>query len=286
MPAAKKIKEPKPEAPKSCFVIMPISDVEPYPSGHWARVYQHLIEPACRSAGYEPVLASAVQQTNFIVLDILKRVVSAEVVLCDLSSRNPNVLYELGIRQAFDKPAVLIKDTLTERIFDVQGLRDVEYDHTLRVDLVAPKVGEIAQVVKNTASAADDVNSLVSLLGVTAAKLPEASNVTGDTALILERLNEVASRVARVESQTKMIRSTMVPSTPLGSPTFINTSIEPVAPLRFGAEHDPGTRVKEMSSGKEGTVVEHVGGALKSTRVVFDDGTTNDYYFPGLLKKI
>lgn len=38
----------KEEPLKTCFVIMPISDVDGYPKGHFDRVYKHIIEPACR----------------------------------------------------------------------------------------------------------------------------------------------------------------------------------------------------------------------------------------------
>ncbi len=42
-------------------------------------------------------------KTNYIVIDILKKILESEFVLCDLSAKNPNVFYELGIRQAFNK---------------------------------------------------------------------------------------------------------------------------------------------------------------------------------------
>ena len=37
---------------KTCFVIMPISDVDGYEKGHFIRVYDYLIKPACEIAGY------------------------------------------------------------------------------------------------------------------------------------------------------------------------------------------------------------------------------------------
>ena len=49
------------------------------------------------------------------------------MALCDLSNRNPNVLYELGLRQAYDKPVVLVQDDKTERIFDISGINTVSY---------------------------------------------------------------------------------------------------------------------------------------------------------------
>ena len=67
------------------------------------------------------------------------------MAICDLSSRNPNVLYELGIRQAFNKPVSLIKDAKTIRIFDIQGFRDIVYDESLRIDSVGETIENLAQ---------------------------------------------------------------------------------------------------------------------------------------------
>lgn len=49
------------------------------------------------------------------------------MAICDLSNRNPNVLYELGLRQAYDKPVVLVQDEKTEKIFDVAGINTIQY---------------------------------------------------------------------------------------------------------------------------------------------------------------
>ena len=147
---------------KSCFVIMPISDVEGYESGHFSRVYRHLIKPACEDAGFDPIRADEVASSNYIVIDILSKIVESELVICDLSGKNPNVLYELGIRQAFNLPTVLIKDIKTDKIFDIQGLRYMEYNQTLRVDTVQKQIKELSKVIQETMKAkGQDINSLV-----------------------------------------------------------------------------------------------------------------------------
>jgi len=54
---------------------------------------------------------------------IIQRIVDSEMVLCDYSAKNPNVMYELGVRHAFNKPVALVKDKTTDKVFDIQGLR-------------------------------------------------------------------------------------------------------------------------------------------------------------------
>ena len=55
-----------------CFIIMPIADPEGYEKGHFKKVYEDIISVSCVNAGFNPVRADEVKQTNLIHLDILK----------------------------------------------------------------------------------------------------------------------------------------------------------------------------------------------------------------------
>lgn len=200
------------EKEKQCFIIMPISDHENYSEGHFLRVYEHLIFPACENAGFIPIRADDILNTNYIAIDILKKIVESEMVLCDLSSQNPNVLYELGIRQAFNKPVVFIKDKLTKRIFDIQGFRDYEYDENLRIDTVQNDISILTDIIKSTYKGTEDsVNSLISLLGISPAKIDKHTEISKDTELILNGLSTLEKRISSLESNKKVIeRSTLV----------------------------------------------------------------------------
>lgn len=117
---------------KDCFVIMPISECEGYEKGHFKHVYEDIIKPAVEKAGYIAIRADEVNATNLIHLDILKKLIDTPIAVCDLSTRNPNVLFELGIRQAFDKPVVLIQEKGTQKIFDIAPLRYLEYSKDMK----------------------------------------------------------------------------------------------------------------------------------------------------------
>jgi hypothetical protein len=120
------------QKPMECFVLMPISDPKGYDGGHFQRVYQDLLRPACQAAKFEARRADEVTASNLIQLDILHRLLRSPMALCDLSSLNPNVMFELGIRQAFDMPVVLIKDDDTPNVFDIAPLRTITYRHTIK----------------------------------------------------------------------------------------------------------------------------------------------------------
>lgn len=89
------------EAVKTCFVMMPVSDVDGCRPGHFREVYEGLIAPAVTDAGYECTLATSKSSAHMIQLDVVTKVVTADLCICDLSTNNPNVLFEYGIRQAF-----------------------------------------------------------------------------------------------------------------------------------------------------------------------------------------
>ncbi len=187
-----------------CFVIMPISDIHGYESGHFGRVYEHLLKPAIIAAGYAPVRADDAVKTDYIVVGIIQKIVESEMVICDFSARNPNVMYELGIRHAFNKPVTLIKDRRTEKVFDIQGLRYTEYDDTLRIDAVNKDVAKISAAIKETASAGGkNLNSVVQLAGIRAAEVPAGQTVSADTQLLLSAIASLEKRLETVEGGSR-----------------------------------------------------------------------------------
>lgn len=162
---------------RSCFAIMPIADVDGYPQGHFKHVYDDIIAPACTIAGYRAIRADEVKASNLIHLDILRKLIEAPIAICDLSTRNPNVLFELGIRQAFDMPVVLIQEKGTPRIFDIAPLRYLEYSKEMKYHEVLKTQQELSETIKATVAADSDtgnVNSIVKLLALdNPARIPE-----------------------------------------------------------------------------------------------------------------
>ena len=86
---------------------------------------------ASDTAGFKSVRADEVRQTNLIHLDVLQKLIESPMAICDLSSRNPNVLFELGLRQAFDKPVVLVQESPPESPGGVHSLDSRERRHVV-----------------------------------------------------------------------------------------------------------------------------------------------------------
>lgn len=184
---------------------MPISDQDGYEKGHFNRVYKHLIQPACERAKFIPIRADDENKTNYIVIDIIKKIIEADIVLCDLSAKNPNVLYELGLRQAFNKKSVLIKDIKTNRIFDIQGLRTIDYDDKLRIDEVENSINSISKSLTETfESDTDEINSLIQLLAIKPASIPNNVEISKESSLILESLYDISNRLSKLEKPEQL----------------------------------------------------------------------------------
>lgn len=189
-----------------CFIIMPIADMPGYETRHFDRVYTHIIKPACIKAGFEPVRADDVTNSNFIVLDILRKIVEYDIAICDLSGRNPNAMYELGLRQAFNKKTVLIKDEKTINPFDVQAFRHVEYDSSLRIDNAYANINSITKALTSTFQADnDEVNSIVQLLKIQPASVGEKTILSTQDTLIFEAIQEISKKIDNsIRSESKI----------------------------------------------------------------------------------
>lgn len=105
----------------SCFVMMPF--------GEWFdKYYQDIYVPAIREAGFEPVRADELFTTGNVVEQIWEQIVKAKVLLADLSEKNANVFYELGLAHAASKPVIFVTRTIDDIPFDLRHLRIISYD--------------------------------------------------------------------------------------------------------------------------------------------------------------
>lgn len=213
--------------PKTCFVMMPISDAEGYPVGHFAEVFSELIKPAVSEAGYECVLATSTGSAHMIQLEVVTKIATAPLCICDLSTNNPNVLFEYGLRQAFDLPTVLIKDDKTRRIFDLSGFRDIEYDHTLRIANILSSRKNIVKAIKDTVEGSEDgqqVFSLVKLMNLTKAALPQGDVDPKDARFqLLERKLDGLADIVRHAATTRNSHGMI--SVPDTSADYLNNEV-------------------------------------------------------------
>ncbi|MDR3589807.1 MAG: hypothetical protein P4N41_09120 [Negativicutes bacterium] len=196
-----KSRESTPPPFKECFVIMPISDPDGYDKGHFERVYRDIFCPAIYNAGFQPRRADDNNSSSLIQLDILKKLLDCPIAICDLSSRNPNVLFELGIRQSFDKPVLLVQEVDTPRIFDIASINTIDYRRERVYDEVLEDQRKISKGLVETMTAWEKgtaVNSIIKLLSINRpATLKNIDKVKDDPAIqyIMAAISDLRSEI-------------------------------------------------------------------------------------------
>ena len=131
------------------FIVMPfVEKGDGRPAGFFKEVLRSLLTPAGVAAGFVVETANR-QGSDVIQSTIVNDLLEADLVIADLTDHNPNVLFELGVRIAEDKPVVLVKASGTGRIFDVDNMMRVyEYNANLWQSTVEKDLTEITEHIK------------------------------------------------------------------------------------------------------------------------------------------
>lgn len=111
----------------TCFIISPIGDEGSEVREQADKVLKFIIEPVLREKGYNAVRADSIDKTGIITNQIIEMVLESELVIADLSGRNPNVFYELALRHAARLPLVQIIKKGEDIPFDVSTMRTISY---------------------------------------------------------------------------------------------------------------------------------------------------------------
>ena len=107
-----------------CFVLMPFNDA-------FADVYEIGIKEACDAAG---AYCERVDEQIFVesMLDrIYNQIAKADVVIADMTDRNPNVFYEVGYAHALGKRTVLLTRDASDIPFDLKHFPHIVYGDSL-----------------------------------------------------------------------------------------------------------------------------------------------------------
>jgi hypothetical protein len=116
---------------RECFFISPIGEEGSAIRTRSDQVHKHIVSPAAREAGLKAVRADELAAPGRITNQIIDHLMHAPSAVADLTSRNPNVYYELGVRHTADLPVALIVAHDEPALpFDLAQMRVIRYDHT------------------------------------------------------------------------------------------------------------------------------------------------------------
>lgn len=118
---------------KLCFVIMGFGKKTDLSTGktlNLDKTYKNIIKPAVEKAGLQCVRADEIQDSGLIDKSMYALLMHADLVVADISTYNPNAIYELGVRHAV-RPysTIIIKEQEGAIPFDLNHNRIFQYVH-------------------------------------------------------------------------------------------------------------------------------------------------------------
>lgn len=123
------------EAKGTCFVVMGFgtkTDFQSTPNRllNLDKTYRNVIKPAVEEAGLKCVRADEIVHSGLIDVPMYEQLLSADVVVADLSTANNNAFYELGVRHAL-RPytTIIIAEDQFKFPFDLGHILIRQYKH-------------------------------------------------------------------------------------------------------------------------------------------------------------
>jgi len=215
---------------KICFVVSPIGEEGSETRERADQVLKHIISTSVEPLGYTVIRADKISEPGIITTQIIEHIVDSDLVIADLTEKNPNVFYELAVRHAIRKPLVQLIRKGDIIPFDVAATRIIQFDlHNL--DSVAAAREEISSQVKSLENGNNDVHNPISV-SLDLKVLKESGNIEERSlADIVEAISDL--RLAVSSSEKSTVSSKVLEE--------IRTSIDNIS-LRIENRFDPDFR--------------------------------------------
>src|SRR5690606_3075285 len=106
-----------------CFVLMPFNE-------EWSEGIYKLIRDTVSSQGFQCLRADNLHG-QIVIEDIWIKIYQAGFIIADVTNKNPNVMYEVGIAHTVGRPTFLLTQATQEIPFDFRHLRRISYENTI-----------------------------------------------------------------------------------------------------------------------------------------------------------
>lgn len=181
----------------TCFVLTSAAPAGTEIRQHTDGMIDFVLEPSLAELGYQIVRMDALAEPGKVSTEVVRLLRTAELVIADLSFGDATVMYALGVRHTFGKPAIHVHTPSSVFPFDVSGLSGVVID---LADMTSVKQArkELARRVEELdyESSPDPVHSTVKLDLVR--ERAEESNDTA--AAMVNGMKAIEQRLAVMES--------------------------------------------------------------------------------------
>jgi MAP3K TRAFs-binding domain len=195
---------------KICFTIMGFGKKTDFSTGKsydLDKTYLNIIKPAVEKCGYTSIRGDEIQSSSLIDKSMYALLVRAELVIADITTLNPNAIYELGIRHAArPNHTVILKDKEGKIPFDLDHNKFLFYTH-LGDDVGASEAKTCQSQLEQLIKSIEKQNSVDSPLfeyleGINPHKLSDI-----DYEQVISHLSEKEDHIFALSEKAKMLKA-------------------------------------------------------------------------------
>lgn len=182
---------------KTCFIVTPIGNENSATRRNAEGVLDSVIQPCLDKLGFQMIVSHRIDDAGSITRQIISHLLTAELVIANLTGLNPNVMYELAVRHCKRLPVVVLAENGTILPFDIKDDRIIMYSNDMfGVVELAPRL-ENAIIAAMSDNEPDNPVYRAASINV----MKEVNIDQTPVQYILERLESIDSRVTVLTSQ-------------------------------------------------------------------------------------
>lgn len=182
-----------------CFIITPIGDDTDPIRRHIEGIIAASITPAIGEK-YEIIVAHKISEPGSITKQVISEIYNSKLVIANLTNRNPNVMYELALRHAIGKPAIMIAEKGTSLPSDIIMQRTIFYQNDAKGVLELCEALKKAESEINFEQKGGPIYDVLGDISHDATMLTKAeqhdSDIREPLEYILQRLNRIEDSIA------------------------------------------------------------------------------------------
>lgn len=197
---------------KVCFMITPIGKDGSDIRKNADEVMEYIVNPICEKYGYSVIRADKMSNSGLITKAIIEQIISADLVIADLTGNNPNVFYELAIRHSYRKPTIQIIKGEMEIPFDVANMRTISYETTLSgADMAKKDIESMLISIENGDIVHNPVSEVSTLLNISENSTQENAEILSTLLLEVQQIpDNLKSLESNIETRFSQMLSAFI----------------------------------------------------------------------------